>query len=62
LTIGELEERSIFALYMSEIVVPFSQVIKKKEKGVKTKYQKLSNIPVESQRENYILLLKEELI
>jgi len=61
MTISELEERSIFALYVSEIVVPFSQVIKKKEKEEKIKYQKLSSIPVETQRENYILLLKEEL-
>ena len=62
MTISELEERSIFALYVSEIVVPFSQVIKKREKEEKIKYQKLSSIPVELQRENYILLLKEELI
>ena len=62
MTISELEERSIFALYVSEIVVPFSQVIKKKEKEEKIKYQKLSSIPAELQRENYILLLKEELI
>ena len=62
MTISELEERSIFALYVSEIVVPFSQVMKKKEKEEKIKYQKLSSIPVEKQRENYILLLKEELI
>ena len=62
MTISELEERSIFALYVSEIVVPFSQVIKKREKEEKIKYQKLSSIPVETQRENYILLLKEELI
>jgi hypothetical protein len=58
--ISELEERSIFAFSVSEIVVPFSEVIKKKE--VKIKYQKLSSIPAEIQRENYILLLKEELI
>ena len=62
MTISELEERSIFALYVSEIVVPFSQVIKKREKEEKIKYQKLSSIPVETQRENYIILLKEELI
>lgn len=62
MTISELEERSIFALYVSEIVVPFSQVIKKREKEDKIKYQKLSSIPVETQRESYILLLKDELI
>ena len=61
MTISELEERSIFTLHVSEIVVPFSQVIKKKDNGEKIKYQKLSSIPVETQRENYILLLKEEL-
>ena len=61
MTISELEERSIFALYVSEIVVPFSQVIKKREKEDKIKYQKLSSIPIETQRKNYILLLKEEL-
>ena len=62
MTISELEEKSIFALNVSEIVVPFSQVIKKKDVGEKIKYQKLSSIPVETQRENYLLLLKEELI
>jgi hypothetical protein len=62
MTISELEERSIFALYVSEIVIPFSQVIKKKEKETKIKYQQLSSIPVETLRENYILLLKEELL
>lgn len=62
MTISELEERSIFAFDVSEIVVPFSQVMKKKEKEEKIKYQKLSSIPVETQRENYIILLKEELI
>jgi hypothetical protein len=61
MTISELEERSIFAFYVSEIVIPFSQVIKKKGKGEKIKYQKLSSIPVKTQRENYMLLLKEEL-
>lgn len=62
MTISELEERSVFALFITEIVVPYSKVIKKREKEEKIKYQKLSSIPVETQRENYILLLKKEII
>ena len=60
MTVNELEEIWFLTLDISDIIVPFSKVVNKSKKGVK--YRKLSNIPIEKQREDYKLVLKQELI
>ena len=60
MTVNELEEIWFLTLDISEIIIPFSKVLNKSTKGVK--YQKLSSIPMEKQREDYKLVLKQELI
>lgn len=59
MTISELGATSVFIYSISEIVIPFSYMIKRKED--EHKYQKLSTIPIETQRENYKSLLLQEL-
>lgn len=60
MTVNEFEEIWFLTFDISDIIVPFSKVIKKNKKEVK--YQKLSNIPIAKQREDYKLVLKQELI
>lgn len=56
---NEFEEIWFLTLDISDIIVPFSKVLNKSKKGVK--YRKLSSIPIEKQREDYVLALRQEL-
>ena len=60
MTISEFEEFWFLTLDISDLIVPFSQILNKNEKEIK--YRKLSTIPVKKQREDYKLALKQELI
>jgi hypothetical protein len=57
--ISEMDDIGVYDINISDIIIPFSTIIKRDENQLK--YENLSSIPVEKQRKDYLILLRQEL-